>query len=179
MHTCNINNIKCHFKIKKASVYKLLKSLEVIEKKTFTNFVVIRTIFTFIVFPRTGFVNVTGIKSYSQFNSVVAHCCKLFSFLPEDLVSDLIIDNISAAGSYLQNVNLGKLQQIINNPYNKNPDFSTKFDRNFFPGAFCKTTGGCGTLTIFPSGKWVLVGAKCMQHVEETVAKMFAIICKL
>ena len=90
--------------------------------------------------------------------------------------SKLVIDNISASGDFHQTVNLVKLQQMIN--AGEYPNITTHFDRNFFPGAFCKIVG-LGTVTVFQSGKFVIVGSKCQEHVDQVTKLMSAIINEL
>jgi TATA-box binding protein (TBP) (component of TFIID and TFIIIB) len=166
-----VNNLKTHISLKGENVYQLTQSLERKERKVHNNFSVVNNVYTFIIFPKSGFVNITGIKSFSDLKNVIPHFCKVFDIkLTEP--AELIIDNISAAGSFNRKVNLVRLQEVINS---EKTDFSVHYDRNFFSGAFCKAIG-FGTVTVFPSGKYVVVGPKCQEHVDSIIQKMDAII---
>jgi TATA-box binding protein (TBP) (component of TFIID and TFIIIB) len=91
----------------------------------------------------------------------------------------VVVDNISASGDFRQRVNLTHLQQTLNCRNLKERNyFTVHFDRNFFPGAFCKTLG-FGTITVFPSGKYVVVGAKCLEHITNIHREMTAVIATL
>jgi TATA-box binding protein (TBP) (component of TFIID and TFIIIB) len=143
-------------------------------KKTFNNFSVVREEHTYIIFPEKGFVNITGVRRFSELVSIIPKFCAAFGLAQTDVASDVIVDNISASGDFYSRVNLSRLQQLLNRRGGEEY-FTVQFDRNFFPGAFCKTRG-FGTLTLFPSGKFVVVGAKCLEHLEKTFQEMRAVM---
>lgn len=171
-----INNLKVHVVLTEGGVEQLKIALLEKQKTSYNNFDVVRGGHTYIVFPKKGFVNITGIKSFSELTSVIPQLCQTFGLKTSEITPKVVIDNISAAGNFGQRVSLVRLQQIVNKGgVEKRKFFSTHFDRNFFPGAFCKTRG-LGTITLFPSGKYVVVGAKCLEHVEQIFQEMSALI---
>ena len=166
-----VNNLKTHICVEGKNIQRLITALQKIEHIVHNNFIVCRDVYTFIIFPKRGFINITGIKSFCDLKNVIPHFCKLFK-VEVDPKTELVVDNISASGSFDQFVNLVKLQQVLNS---RKKEFTVHFDRNFFPGAFCKTSG-LGTLTLFPTGKYVVVGAKCLEHVNSISQMMGAVI---
>jgi len=167
-----INNLKVHIVLTESGTRKLKLGLfaEGREQK-YSNFAVVRSKHTYIVFT-SGFVNITGIRSFTERPTVIPLFCQEFGVTTDDIASDIVIDNISAAGNFQRRVDLKRLQRIVNKRKTQHSTFfSVHFDRNFFPGAFCKTRG-LGTLTLFPSGKYVVVGSKCLEHVEKIFQQM-------
>jgi TATA-box binding protein (TBP) (component of TFIID and TFIIIB) len=176
-----VYNLKVHILLTKEGAEHLKNALKTVEAKFHNNFAVVRAEHTYIIFPEKGFVNITGIKGFSQLDNVITQFCQVFNLVKEEVASEIIVDNVSAAGDFARRVNLVLLQQTFNKQRRegeKTRFFSAHFDRNFFPGAACKTRG-FGTLTVFTSGKYVIVGAKCMEHVERLFQEMSAAISKL
>lgn len=165
-----INNLKVHILLTEVGTEVLKASLLARkEKKSYNNFYVVKDGFTYIIFSNKGFVNITGIRGYAQLGGVIPHFCLVFDLNPSHICSDIIIDNISAAGNFYQRVNLNILWGRVGD------FFCVSYNRNRFPGAFCKTKK-IGTLTLFPSGLYVIVGCKKAEQVEEIYRKMLAII---
>jgi TATA-box binding protein (TBP) (component of TFIID and TFIIIB) len=173
-----INNVKVHISINKDCINILKKALFKYEQETvtknkkskvkkFPNYISIKENFTYIIFPKGGYINITGIPSLEEIKNVKTELCKDFSLQLHMLTEEVIIDNISASGDFNYKINIPKLQHIL-----KNTDFKTKFDRDFFPGIFCYTYT-IGTIIIYNSGKYVIVGAKCLQDVKTIHKKMF------
>ena len=173
-----INNLKAHIVLTESGIYCLEEALRRVEKKCYNNYVVVKDKLTYIIFPKKGFVNITGIKTFSKLPQVVPEFCAFFDINASD-VSNIIVDNVSASGNFLRRVNLANLQKKINGEGFKNRKFfSCHFDRNFFPGSFCKTQG-FGTLTLFSSGKYVVVGSKCLEQVDRIFQEMSVVISTL
>jgi TATA-box binding protein (TBP) (component of TFIID and TFIIIB) len=171
-----VNNLKGHISLTAYGAQQLRKALMSKEKKTYNNFVVVKEELTYVIFPDRGFVNITGVKNYSRLRQIIPQFCETFSVRGEDVATGLVIDNISAAGDFRRWINLTSLQQKIN--LSERSHFSCHLDRNFFPGAVCKSPG-LGTITVFPSGKYVIVGAKCQTHVHVIFRKMHVLISTL
>lgn len=176
--TPKINNLKVHILLDNSGVTCLRKSLFTTVKKSYNNFSVVKDTFTYIIFPQRGFVNITGIKGFLDIVRVIPHFCLFFGLDECNILSDIVVDNISASGNFWQRVNLVQLHQAINKKKVKSCFVSCTFDRNRFPGAFCRTRG-FGTLTLFPSGKYVVVGAKCQEHVDNIFQQMSVVIAIL
>lgn len=173
-----VNNIKVHITLTQTGVQHLKVALRHKSKKTYNNFSVVREGgHTYIIFADKGFVNITGVSSYEQLPNIIPQFCAAFHLVEQDVASPCVVDNISASGDFKKRCNLVHLQQLLNRRGGKNY-FTVSFDRNYFPGAFCKTRG-FGTLTLFPSGKYVLVGAKCLEHLQQTFQEMCAVMTLL
>ncbi len=174
-----INNLKVHIVLTEEGTKSLGISLLRKEKKSINNFHVVRDgTFTYIIFPK-GFVNITGIRCVNSLERVIPQFCLSFELKKSDIASEVIIDNISASGNFGRRVDLEALQRTVNCGKRGTKTFSIHVDRNFFPGAFCKTrrtdVKGIGTITLFSSGFFVIVGSSCVQHVE-TVYQQMAVI---
>jgi len=167
-----INNLKVHLVLTESGNEKLKTLLPFkCNSKQYSNFGVVKDRHTYIIFSN-GFVNITGVKDFTELTEVIPRFCQLFELTRSEIASDVIVDNISAAGNFQRRVDLTQLQRIVNQRKTQHSTFfSVHFDRNFFPGAFCKTRG-LGTLTLFPSGKYVVVGSKCLEHVEKIFQQM-------
>ena len=181
-----IYNLKGHIRLTEIGIQKLKTALKTKEVKTHNNFLVVKVKeggHTYIIFPDVGFINITGVKGFSQVNSIIPRFCDTFGLSRLEIAGGVEIDNISASGNFQKRVNLEILKSTLNKSKSRGERlgkivFTVHFDRNFFPGAFCKTRG-YGTLTVFQSGKYVVVGAKCQQDLEEIVHEMFAVITTL
>jgi TATA-box binding protein (TBP) (component of TFIID and TFIIIB) len=171
-----INNIKAHTAVNKVHIEDLKTALLFKEKEVHNNFVVVRDNYTYIIFPERGFINVTKIKRLDEIKDLKKEIAKCFSLELSMLDEDVVIDNITAAGDFGKRINLYALQNFINK--NTSSDFTVIFNRDFFPGAFCKTYK-YGTVMVFVSGKYSIVGAKCLMHVNKLFQKIYAHICEL
>ena len=186
-----INNIKGHITLQGNGITQLRKELEQNNSSVWRkidpkrrkdaekNFIVVKDQHrqTYIIFPHKGFVNITGVKNYSAICEVIPKFCETFRLCSSDVSQPvLVIDNISAAGNFHKTVNLSRLQKKINTSEEKL--FSVHCNRQYYPGAFCKRKG-VGTITVFASGKYVIVGAKCREDVTTLAQLMHAVICKL
>jgi TATA-box binding protein (TBP) (component of TFIID and TFIIIB) len=168
-----INNIKIRFSVASIALPKLKKGIKKIsdvkDKKTFKklhNFIVFKSEYVFIIFFNCGTVNITGIKCLTDISQAVYIFCQTFDISRGNLAGSIIIDNITASGSFNREVNLRTLKEKINDSENKSRINSASFNPNYFPAAFCKTFG-IGTILIFGGGKYNIVGAKSQQDVTD------------
>jgi TATA-box binding protein (TBP) (component of TFIID and TFIIIB) len=165
-----INNVKAHIVVSQTCVEEITKQLSIKNTKKHHNYLVIRERYTYIFFPKKGHINITGIKTYSDIDNVIENLCKDFQLERALISSSLTIDNITAGGDFGKKLDVGAIQEKLNKQKN---EFTVKFDRNYFPGAFCKTFQ-TGTIIIFRSGKYVIVGAKCLEDVNKIFHMMLA-----
>jgi TATA-box binding protein (TBP) (component of TFIID and TFIIIB) len=168
-----INNIKIRFTVIESQLPTLRDEIrkisEVKDKKTFKklhNFIVFRSSFIFTIFFKSGTVNITGIQRLTDISQAVSVFCQTFDISRRDIVDSIIIDNITASGSFNRDINLRNLKEKINGGKNESRIKSASFNPNYFPAAFCKTFG-IGTILIFGSGKYNIVGAKSQLDVME------------
>jgi TATA-box binding protein (TBP) (component of TFIID and TFIIIB) len=142
------------------------------------NFIVIRGKYVISIFLNSGAVNITGIPSFKKISSAVKYFCHLFRINQRQL-TPLIIDNITASGDFNQKVNLKQLKHFINGNCEKSIVTSATFNTQRFPGCICRTFSRIGTCTVFRSGKYNIVGAKCLKHIRRITREMIVLIHKL
>jgi len=176
--TPKIHNLKIHFVIEKAvrshleSRIEELKSTYRYKVKNHHNFVVfrgdIKDSFVFIIFPKSGFVNVTKLKGFEDISESVKFFCDLFHISRHSITSGIVIDNITATGSFQKSLNLQILKELCSD---------SAYNPNFFPGLFVRRS--IGTIIVFHSGRYCLVGAKCMENLMDLYQEILVIIRKL
>ena len=157
-----IQNIKGHFYV--SCKYGFKKTLQLIcankhiKIKFHHNFAVVRNKFVYIIWYERGFVNVTKIKSISKLHKSMSHFCKLFKVSSNN--KKVTIDNITASGKFHQCINLKKLALFL-----EAQQFQTRYNRYKFPAIFVKIYKH-GTLTIFGSGSFNIVGCRSLDHLS-------------
>ncbi len=175
-----VNNLKVHITLTNVGKEKLFQSLSLPPLseniKFCNNLFVARGINTYIVFPASGYVNITGVKNFSMMDKVIPNFCSFFQLDKTDVASNVIIDNISATGNFGQKINLTKLKEKFGKAEGQGQEIYLKvsYNRNSFPGAFCRTQ--FGTATLFANGKYVLVGIGCQENMTKLFLKMRALI---
>jgi TATA-box binding protein (TBP) (component of TFIID and TFIIIB) len=186
----SINNVKVRVKVSKSALSNLKLGISKLakiggytakKKKIFQqhhNFVVYRGTYTYIVFCGEGTVNITGIPSYGKVKHAVKYFCQEFNVSRRDLTAPTV-DNLTASGNFNVYIDLKILKQIINNQKNTNSLIkSASFNVEHFPACFCRTFS-IGTISVFGSGKYNIVGAKCRKHVKDIFQAMTVYISKL
>lgn len=183
--TPKINNVKTHIYLTEEGRDRLLTNIKLFDISIVRhhNFTVSRdphgTRRVYIVFEKEGFVNITGIRELSSLKDVIPQLCLHFSLLPTDVASPQpLIDNISASGSFNCRVDLNRLRNILGIKGRHNGYFTVILNRNKFPGASCRTKG-FGTITVFSTGKYVIVGSKCVEGMDRIFLKMSDVITSL
>jgi TATA-box binding protein (TBP) (component of TFIID and TFIIIB) len=199
IHQPKINNVKARFTVHQSEISLLLKSLlafgassiEPIRKrekgerkrkvkqlfKQYHNFIVIRLQHTFIIFPKSGTVNVTGVRCLCLLSKAVEDFCVKFG-VNSNLITIPIVDNITASGKFDRSIDLLKLKKIVNNPNNTSSIISVTSNPSYFPSAFCRTIGST-TCSVFPKGSYNIIGAKCQKDIQEIMKHMTVLIQKL
>lgn len=158
-----ICNVKISFKTQKQNVKKLL-SLKVITKRT-SCFVFKLKHFTYVVY-NGGHVNITGIKNLKRVHKSVK---TLFKTKITSHSCCYSIDNITATGK-LKNKLYGKFSKILQQHEN-NPYYLIKYSPEAFPGAALKFYHyDGGTIVIFPSGKFIVVGCRTTETIDYCVS---------
>lgn len=186
-----INNIKLRFLVSNSAVQRLKRgilrlacsseSLKSVKKKKpvfkeHHNFVVWRNSFVYIVFSQSGAVNVTGIRRYSDISKAVVLFCREFG-LRRRHIGRVTVDNVTASGDFGGGVNLRLLKKSINCRGSEEKQLirSASYNISYFPACFCKTFT-VGTVIVFASGKYNIVGAKCRADVETVFRAMLALM---
>jgi len=198
-----INNVKARFTVHPSEIDLLKKSVQAFGVKTlrnakkkykkkikkkgnnkkklfqqYHNFTVLRGKNTYIVFTKSGTVNITGVRSLTVLSRAVNNFCKQFG-VNKDLITRPIIDNITATGSFQRPINLLKLKQLVNNnKENTSGIISVASNPSYFPSAFCRTSNST-TCSVFEKGTYNIIGAKCQKEIQEVMKQMNALIQKL
>jgi TATA-box binding protein (TBP) (component of TFIID and TFIIIB) len=142
-------------------------TLKGLKCKNYTNFLVIKNKFTYIIFKTNNknenHINITKIPSLSH----VKEALETIKTLTHCFITSSKIDNIIATTNAHRKLNLEK---IVSEKKFK----QIKYNNEKFPGLFLKFTNG--TAIIFHSGKIVLVGCKSEEALKCLIKKIFACI---
>lgn len=170
----HIKNVKIHFKTecKPVKIPLHLKN----KIKEYSNFVCIRfKPFVFIIFPKSGHVNVSGICSFSNIKTALNQFNSQFETnIQEENIS---VDNITASGKLskekirLQDLNYSSLPvTVFIRPY-------------YFPSAIIrhihdknKQTHRLPSIILFTNGKYIIVGGRSVEEVEKSFQTLCVII---
>ena len=171
-----ISNIKGHVKLGELSLKQLQANLKEKEFVRHGNYISLKGKYSYVIFPKNGYVNVTGIRKIEEISCVLHNLCLDFSLDRDLIVSDFIIDNTTATGNLEKRINLSTLQEyIVTKP---SCDFTVSYNRDIFSGAFIKSCFG-PTVIIFSSGKYNILGSKCLQSLTQVSLKFHALINEL
>ena len=150
-----ISNIKISFKLLTWDLQNI-KSIcmkKSILVKDYLNYIVFTEKYTSIIFKQSqnqsNHVNVTKIKSINTIQNSILHLGNILNANLENIT--YTIDNITASGKLSCEVNL---ENFLKN----NLELKTSYNIEKFPGLFIKQKSG--TIILFSSGKFVIVGAK-------------------
>lgn len=176
-----IKNIKIHFEIKK----NILKHFQQrVQELNFcghitkhTNFITLTkkntdyaAPFTYIIFPTRGFINATGIKNYNQLEECVGNFCAAFHLGLHQLKPKISVDNITASGRFEREIDLREIFLLLQ----RGPHV-TIYNVNHYPGLKFKVCN-LGTVILFSSGKYTIVGLKCLRDATTILKPVSAAI---
>lgn len=161
-----ITNIKLSLKTSYICLDSVRKQLDNKEIKCYSNFIVLRDKYTYIIFKSkdlvTNHINVTKI---GKFEDVPESIIKILSLL-QVIEQKRVVDNITVSLNLHKEINLNCL-----------PDFSSIIAKSYntekFPGVFLKFD--CGTIILFHTGKCILIGVKKESDIECLISKVVSI----
>ena len=162
-----IKNIKFHCRIKPEYYKQYYQNLTTIKltKKTFYSFCVFRIgNFVFNCFF-TGYVNITGVSSYSAISTALSCLSYFLQFHNNEYVfTTYVIDNMTAKCSSIERkiINLTKKGSLLKEWSNI---ISVKYNRERFPNMFIKTK--YGTIIWSPNNSATTVGAKTISNLDD------------
>lgn len=139
-----------------------IRSLFRDEVTSWGNFFVRRSNFTYIIFLN-GHINITGIRSFGQFEAVLDELSKVLGLRLPPMELRLRVDNICSSGRTpliflpLQSLE-EKLKEHLKRCYLRPFIERLDYQPDKFPALYLKTKIGC--ILLFNSGKFVLVGYK-------------------
>jgi len=170
----SIKNVKFHFYATKNINIEIVSQKYV--RKIRDNFYTLKKKFSFIIFPKAKFVNVTGVATFSQIEDACLYFNKLFK---ENIhSSQVVVDNCTASGETRTltgtSINILQLKSHLeccenheNAKLNARPDF--------FPGASYKRKLK-PTCVLFESGNYTIVGGKSEEEIFDTYNSVCATI---
>ena len=126
----------------------------------------------FIVFDRCDLVSVTGLCGFEAVEHAALEYCNVFD--RRVVEGSVRVDNCTASGE-LPNVDRRLLTQLAA-AYRSSPrdELTVSARTRNFPGLLIRTRKRCrnhrGTLTLFTTGKFVVLGAKSQQDIDGLVA---------
>ena len=125
---------------------------------------------------KSGFINVTGIKHLHEIKPTIQKICKRIGSKTNDLDKQTngaiyVIDNITVTGVLcVCGINLSFLHAHSSEKY------TTKYNNLHFPGLFLKINNLIGTVILFQSGKFNIVGLKCFNQITPILREMVVFI---
>lgn len=165
MSTFRLGNIKGSFKYSKTEknteIIERLKSDDTKTIKQHKNFLVLRATFVYIIFPSSGYVNVTKIRKICEIKPVFHEFIQLTGIIPN---SRFKIHNIHAFGSFEIVPNLHKFQRELKDL--KIEKTIVSFNPSFFHGLKIRIEE-LGTFVLFQSGNYSFLGAKSIAKLQK------------
>ena len=173
-----LHNIKIRFTVNKASLLKLTSGLLFLERlplppgtnpkkppfKRVRNITTVRrSKYVYNIFESSGTINATGIRSTEEITDCINIICFDCNLLKSD-ISETIVDNLTASGTYNKEIDLKSVLRNINTIAQNKNQIDACYGRNTYPGVFC-AHHGLGTIIVYSNGKYSIVGAKCLEHI--------------
>lgn len=150
-----LSNIKIHFHI--CSSINIQEKLEFLQDyclvKKYGNSTVLREADIIITIFNSHLINITGISKAGGVETAVDSFCLLFAIPKEKIVGEIKIDNTTVSGRLHHQVNLSEVVKHVNDHVE---GVRAIFNPHFFPGCFLRGTHG--SITLFHSGAYVIVG---------------------
>jgi TATA-box binding protein (TBP) (component of TFIID and TFIIIB) len=161
-----ITNIKISLKTSFICLNTVIEKIQNIKHKRYNNFVVLRDIYTYVIFKsgngENNHINITKIKTFDDISHAVNH---LLNILPITEIKRQI-DNITVSLNLCKKINLKELPCFED-------CISVSYNSEKFPGVFIKFT--CGTIILFHTGKCIFVGIKKEKDIECLISKIVTI----
>lgn len=119
----------------------------------------------------SGHVNVTGVRNFTHLDRAVERVNALLdcSITP----ADIKINNITASGKILR-LNFRRVWQYAKTQ----PGMTFNYHPGQFPGG-CLRQEGKSTVTIFSSGKYIIIGSKSQEQIQETFESLLHLVGQL
>lgn len=179
------SNVKAHFAVTVTESFEenLLSQAGV---KKHSNFYTVRphAEYVYTVFPKSGHVNVSGIKSFESVGAATNH---FLQSLCVSVCSPIQCDNSTTSGKLSRPVALFKFDELARRE--KNLPFSVSIRPHFFPAVLLRSKNTSnksegnedqtGSIIIFSNGKFVIVGCKSHSAIEWTKEKLSSILVDL
>jgi TATA-box binding protein (TBP) (component of TFIID and TFIIIB) len=190
-----VRNVKIRFVICPTAIKHLKETLQYLEEESQCyppyvtyrktgNYVSLKNYLSYTIWPEVGKVNITGIKSLEEIDPAITDFCFLFKIKRIE-INNVITDNIFACGSFNRRIDLRALKLLVNS-LPKTPEDRFRFFCEYIPekfgAAYCRSRKEKlrrGTVIVFGSGKYNILGAKCRVDIANLFQEMNAITLKL
>ena len=176
----NITHIKARFKVNKSKLFSSnhFCFCNKIRRKAHKNICVLdckklceARPYTFIIFY-SGDVNIVGLRKKEEIALAVSFFCSYASLLPEDVIKESTIDNITATGKLQHGLNLTHFFHFCKRQ--KNSSFPiVAFNPSIISVLYLTFHRG-GRLIFGKTGKFSIVGVKKIQHLKCIRREMIA-----
>lgn len=176
-----VHNVKARFKIRKKKSEHVKEDLSIddivcIGKYTSHSNFDVEEFLTqkYLVFNESPTINVTGIKNFDKVIPIIEDYCKIRR-LALDLCS-ITVDNSTATTS-IPNVSRTILGRIAKEHRDQGKDYTISALLRHFPSILIRDrTRGKPTVSIFPSGKILILGGKSLKAIEEALLRALGIL---
>lgn len=163
----SIRNIKVSLKVKSFALDNVTNCLrnKDISYKVYPNFISFKLKHNYIIFKsgrrETNHINITKIKDFKDFIKAIVNIQKIYPLK----IQKVDIDNIIATGNLSKTINLQKFS--ASKKYLK-----IKYNSETFPGLFIRFERG--TVILFHTGKFVVVGCKDVIGIQCITQNIYA-----
>ena len=161
----------------------------------------VERVISYTVFPSSGHVIITGLKKQNYISAAIRDCADLFGLSVQKLKKEgsIKVANTTWAGNlncffhpppppsrertewernYDPKIHLMKIMSEYSRRNQKNPNLNLMLRSTFFPGVKLSHQNLRGTINLFPSGKYVMVGINSKTNVNRLHRWLCAIIRK-
>ena len=127
--------------------------------------------YSIIIFD-SGTINLTGIRTFEQVETIIEHFCECYGVVPNLRSSQPITDCLSFTGNLGRQLKVGALLKQFNHRQNKSALRTVSANRKFMAAVVCKHCDNqhpkkkIGAIMIFASGKFNILGAKTLKAAE-------------
>lgn len=126
--------------------------------------------FAFVLFPKSGQVNISGIRGFNDIKEAV----RVFNsqFKTNIPVSNIVVDNTTASGKLHHRIK--SFATLFKSPLRNEVSISVR--PHYFPSALIRPKGQQrGTIILFANGKYIIVGARSAEELN----KAYETLCAL
>lgn len=165
-----IRNIKYHFRVEPISFPNHLLD----RAKIHNNFIVLKISedgykFVYIIFSKSGFVNVTGIRGFHELKPSLSLFTKYFGYVVP--YQKIVIDNIVSSGSLnLKSSRCARLKlEDIKTKLKEDKNYFISLNVHYFPGLIIRHKfKKHGTIILFSTGSYIIQGCKNVKSTYKT-----------
>lgn len=173
-----VRNVKIHFYVRNVPLLKhafslLEENIATTESNTIRirrcgNFYVLRKKFVYTIFLNSGYINATKIPNYTVIDDCKEEITNLLNLIPED-ISEITIDNTTYVGNLNRRINPLAIQREARKRL-----IRVSYNPNWFSAVYLRFPKG--TINLFHTGKYMIVGAKEHTHISDLTEKLEKVV---